>query len=217
MSSAPERSSKGGVQPTAPQGGRRGVWIATAVALIAVIGIVAYAWLHGRSQVPAAAVATGEPTFPPPAKAGQQAPPLDLKAPLDTITTQTLAGKPYLLEIFATWCPHCQRMTVVLRQLRSQIPETRLSMVSVTGSPYGRSSTPDNMMPENQQDVDSFEQDFHTTWPSIYDPDLTVAKSWGLDGFPTIFVVNAKGKIVYSNSGEVPLAELVRAVRKAGA
>ncbi|MBV8460021.1 MAG: hypothetical protein JO009_03955, partial [Candidatus Eremiobacteraeota bacterium] len=49
------------------------------------------------------------------------------------------------------------------------------------------------------------------------DTDLVVAHAFGLNGFPTIFVVNSKGTIVYSSSGEVPLAELLGAVRRAGA
>ena len=70
-----------------------------------------------------------------------------------------LAGTPYLLEIFATWCPHCQRMTKVLRAIRASVPQSRLAMISVTGSPYAANSTPDNLIAENQADVDAFESD----------------------------------------------------------
>ena len=217
MSSRTE-SRRNKTQPApVPDKSKRGALLSAAVAILAVIGIIVYAWWRSHSAVPGAAVATSTPTFPPLAAVGSKAPPLNLKAPLDTITTQTLVGKPYLLEIFATWCPHCQRMTQVLRALRAQFPDSRLAMISVTGSPYARDSTPDNMISENQQDVDEFDRQFQVTWPTIFDPDLAVARTWGLDGFPSIYVVNAKGVVVYSSSGEMPLVVLVKAVRKAGA
>ncbi len=202
-------------QTPVPKNWRGSTLVSAIVAALAVLGIIAYAW-HSHNSVPGAAVATDvQPTFPPLAKVGSQAPLLTLKAPLDTITSASLAGKPYVLEIFATWCPHCQRMTSVLKALQKQFPD--LTILSVTGSPYAKDSTPDNMISESQQDVDAFDSQFNVTWPTIYDKDLTVARSWGLEGFPTIYVVNKKGKIVFARSGEVKQRVLADAVRKAGA
>lgn len=187
------------------------------VAVIAIVGIIAYAVLHANRAVPGSAVATDTPQLPPPMQAGAQAPGFELRSKIGTFSSSELAGTPYLLEIFATWCPHCQRMTKVLRAIRASVPQSRLAMVSVTGSPYAANSTPDNIVAENQADVESFESTFGVTWPSFYDPDLAVARKWGLDGFPTIYIVNAKGTIIYSTSGEVSEAELMNAIKKAGA
>lgn len=187
------------------------------IAVLALIGIIVYALWRSNHVVPGAAVAPqAAASIPPMASVGTKAPPLQLKAPLMTITSQTLAGKPYLLEIFATWCPHCQRMTTVLRDIRRRTSPDQFAMVSVTGSPWASNSTPTNFVPENQQDVDAFDSQFHVTWPSIFDNDLTVAQSWGLNGFPTIYVVNARGTITYADSGEIPEAQLAAAIRKAG-
>jgi len=187
------------------------MYVSIAIVVIAVILAVAFA-----SRVPktasvaptASKIKVGDvaPEFTVSATNGQ----FDLKNAL-------ASGKPVFLEVFATWCPHCQRMTTVLRSVRKKFPESRLAMLSVTGSPYARNATPDNMLPESQQDVDAFERDFHVTWPSMFDPNLDVAKSWGLDGFPTIYIVNSKGIIVYSGSGEMQEKELESALRKAGA
>lgn len=216
MSTRPQRTGGPQVPPPHPASAGRNV-IAAVVAIVAVIGILLYAWFRSHTAVPGAAVATNpEPTFPPMSHVGAKAPAFSLKAPLATITSQSLQGKPYLLEIFATWCPHCQRMTTVLRSLRKRFPPERFGMLSVTGSPYARSSTPENLVTENQQDVTAFERDFNTTWPSMYDPDLSVAKTWGLDGFPTIYIVDGKGTIVYAGSGEMQEPVLAAAIRKAG-
>ncbi len=218
MSPSPKPGGQRGQTETKPPGGRSAAaWVSGAIALIAVGAIIAYAVLHANRAVPGAAVATGSPQLPPQLQAGTKAPSFELPGKIGTFSSAQLAGTPYLLEIFATWCPHCQRMTKVLRAVRAQVPESKLAMVSVTGSPYAANSTPDNLVPENQADVDSFESTFGITWPTFFDPNLVVANAWGLNGFPTIFVVNAKGIIVYASSGEVSAAELLQAIKKAGA
>jgi len=122
-----------------------------------------------------------------------------------------------MLERFATWCPHCQRMTSVLRSLRAKLPESRFAMVSVSASPYSMRATEGNPERSSQADVDQFDQTFNVTWPSAFDPDLSAARTWGLSGFPQIYIVNAKGVIVYAHAGEVPVSTLLAAAKQAGA
>jgi thiol-disulfide isomerase/thioredoxin len=208
-------------QSTRPSGARSGPAPGTIVSLVVgvlvVVAIVVYAWTQ-MHKLPSAAVAPNAvPSVPPPHKAGQQAPTFSVQTMLGPITNDTFAGKPYMLELFATWCPHCQRMTAVLRSLRAKLPESRFGMLSVTGSPYASTSTEGNPIPENQADVDSFDKYFNVTWPSAFDPDLRVAQAWGLNGFPTIYVVNGKGIITFAGSGEMPESQLLAAARKAGA
>jgi len=192
------------------------VW-ASVIGAIIIIAIIIYAVLQGNKTVPGSAVAPNPPQLPPPLGVGSRAPSFAVRSGIGTFSSSSLGGTPYLLEIFATWCPHCQRMTKVLRAVRARVPESKMAMVSVTGSPYAANSTPDNLVPENQDDVDHFDSTYGITWPTLLDTDLVVAHAFGLNGFPTIFVVNSKGTIVYSSSGEVPLAELLGAVRRAGA
>src|SRR5579872_5941015 len=150
MSPSPKTSGQRGQTETKPPGGRSAAaWVSGAIALIAVGAIIAYAVLHANRAVPGAAVATGSPQLPPQLQAGTKAPSFELPGKIGTFSSAQLAGTPYLLEIFATWCPHCQRMTKVLRAVRAQVPESKLAMVSVTGSPYAANSTPDNLVPEN--------------------------------------------------------------------
>jgi thiol-disulfide isomerase/thioredoxin len=190
--------------------------ISAALGVVAVAAIIIYAVLHHNVAVPGAAVATSSP-LPPQLTAGTKAPSFELRSGIGSFSSSELAGKPYLLEIFATWCPHCQRMTKVLRAIRARVPESRLAMLSVTGSPYAANSTPDNLVPENQDDVNKFDSMYGVTWPTFFDPDLTVTKKFGLNGFPTIFIVDKKGAIVYAASGEVSQDTLMSAIHKAGA
>lgn len=199
-----------------PQRGRSTVTLVAGIAAaVAIAAIIWYALLHANRVVPGAAVATDSTQLPPPLPAGSKAPSFDLPSKIGAFSSSQLAGAPYLLEIFATWCPHCQRMTKVLRAVRTQVPQSRLAMLSVTGSPYGQNSTPDNPVPESQADVNNFESAFGVTWPTFFDPDLVVAKTFGLDGFPTIFIVDRHGTIAYQTSGETSEDDLLRAIRRA--
>ncbi|MBV8222033.1 MAG: TlpA family protein disulfide reductase [Candidatus Eremiobacteraeota bacterium] len=185
--------------------------------VLVVVAISVYAWKQMHALPIAATAPNAIPSVPPPRKTGTRAPNFQVQTSLGAINNDTFAGKPYMLELFATWCPHCQRMTQVLRQLRAAIPESRFGMVSITGSPYANGSTQDQPIFESQADVDQFDKYFNVTWPSLYDQNLATAAAWGLDGFPTIYMVNAKGTIVFAASGEMPLSRLLAAAHEAGA
>jgi len=191
--------------------------IAAIVLVIAMIGIVAYAIIQRNAQVSGAAVSPNAlPSIPPPLKVGTKAPGFSLTTKIGVLSQDSFAGHPYLLEIFATWCPHCQRMTSVLRDIRKRFPLDKLGMVSATGSPIGMASTPDNEVPETQADVDAFDEQFNVTWPAAFDQNLTVAKTWGFAGFPGIYIVDAKGTIRYVHSGEIDEKTLIAEIQKAG-
>jgi len=178
--------------------------IATIVAVVVMLGIIAYAVVQRNVLVNGASVAPQSiPSLPPPVKVGAQAPGFFVDTKGGALSAASFAGQPYMLEIFATWCPHCQRMTAVLRDIRAKFPSDRFGMVSVTGSPIGMQSTADKLVPENQADVDAFDAQFRLTWPSAFDQNLTVVKAWGLSGFPQIFIVDKRGVVRYAHSGEV--------------
>jgi thiol-disulfide isomerase/thioredoxin len=185
--------------------------------VLVVIAIAAYAWTQSHKLPSAAVESNALPSVPHPVKVGARAPAFSVQTPLGAISNDTFSGKPYMLELFATWCPHCQRMTAVLRSLRAKIPESRFGMVSVTGSPYAAGSTQGSPIAESQADVDAFDKYYDVTWPTVFDPDIKTAAAWGLDGFPTIFIVDPKGRIVFVRSGEMPLDMLLAAAHKAGA
>ena len=71
---------------------------------------------------------------------------------------------PVLLEVFATWCPHCQRETAVLNDVASKYAG-KLAMVAVSGSPYGV----DGSSPETQNDVNGFSEHFAVRYPVAFD------------------------------------------------
>ncbi|HEY8314473.1 MAG TPA: TlpA family protein disulfide reductase [Candidatus Baltobacteraceae bacterium] len=118
---------------------------------------------------------------------------------------------PVFLEVFATWCPHCQRETTTINELYAAY-KGKVAFVAVSGSDTGI----DGQSPENANDVLTFVQRFHVKYPVAYDGTMTVANLYLQGGFPTIVIIDRSRKITYVNSGEVPTdvlnAQLQRAL-----
>lgn len=208
------RQTRQGQDPSGPSTGRvTGI----VIAVVAVIAIAIYGfWQYQHVSSSAAQSPNTLPSIPPPALVGSQAVPFEIDTPIGPFTSASLAGKPYLLEIFASWCPHCQRETKILRAIRAKVPPSKLSMISVTGSLFGQGSTVGNNVAESQAGVNAFDKQYGVTWPAFYDGNLTVARLWGMIGFPAIYIVDKNGVIRYYGAGDIDEASLMKGLKKAG-
>jgi len=142
-------------------------------------------------------------------KVGQTAPPFAVSTtagPFDLASAKT----PVLLEVFATWCPHCQRETKIIDDLYSKYGK-QISIVGVSGSNVGG----DGNTPASQADVIAFTQKFSVRYPVAYDPELKVAGSYLQSGFPTIVVIKADKTIAYIADGEIAETTLETAIKAA--
>ena len=112
--------------------------------------------------------------------------------------------QPVFLEVFATWCPHCQRETAVINQLYKKYKD-KVAFIAIPGS----DTAMDGASPESLEDVVNFQSRFHVNYPiAVYDPNLTIANLYIKGGFPTIAIIDTKKTISYYNSGEIDLGEL---------
>jgi cytochrome c biogenesis protein CcmG/thiol:disulfide interchange protein DsbE len=117
--------------------------------------------------------------------------------------------KPVFLEVFATWCPHCQRETVVVDKLYKQY-RSRVAFVAVSGS----DTAMDGTSASSQLDVLDWTRRFNVQYPVAYDPLLNVANLYLQGGFPTFALIGKDKKVAYLNSGEISYRDLDAAIRK---
>jgi cytochrome c biogenesis protein CcmG, thiol:disulfide interchange protein DsbE len=176
-----------------------------AVLAVLVIGGILYVRLHPSGQLSNASSAPVNAS----AQIGQKAPEFSIpstQGPFDLTTVD----KPVFLEIFATWCPHCQRETAVLNKLYAAYG-SRVAFIAIPGS----DTAMDGASPESQFDVLNFQMRFNAKYPiGAYDPNLTVAKLYLKGGYPTIAIIDRNKTIAYLNSGEVPYGELAAALNR---
>ncbi len=183
---------------------RRTILYATlGVIAIALIALVGY---YSRPQaIPTASVA---PTYAG-LKAGAVAPEFALSTTAGPFDLATSHDEPVLLEVFATWCPHCQREVVTLNQIFAANKAT-IHLVAVNGS--ANASETDASILESQANVYAFAQRFGVTYPVAYDQDLGVANKYLEGGFPTIVLIGRDGRVQASHSGEASADALQKAV-----
>ena len=173
-----------------------------AVIVIAVLAVAVVGRLNKGGGTPiAAGNVSADPPHAGPLQAGEQVP--DFSAPgLDgtRISWDDYRGAPTVLAVWASWCPHCQKELPVLARVADEYPGVQL--VSVTSS-IGLEPGPS---PEE------YMRDNDLTFPvAVDDSDNTIAAALGIDGYPTIYFVNADGTVAGMMGGEPSEDELRQA------
>jgi cytochrome c biogenesis protein CcmG/thiol:disulfide interchange protein DsbE len=177
-------------------------WIIYVSIALVVVGIIAAVAYSSRTNV--------QPiTFPTPVKlqVGQNAPEFAASTTQGPFDLAKVVGKPVFLEIFATWCPHCQRETRILNSLYDAY-KSQVAFVAVTGNNIGM----DTVTPASQEDMLKFAQRFKVRYPLAYDPDLTVANKYMQTGYPSLIIIGKDHKIAFLSSGESTAEALQKAV-----
>ena len=191
----------------------RGALAIASIAIVVVILAGAYEWnrLHPSRQLQNASQSpiVGK------AVVGQRAPQFAV-ATTAGLFDLSKANKPVFLEVFATWCPHCQRETAVIDRLYRAYG-SRVDFVGVSGS----ATAMDNTSVSSPLDVVNWAQQFNAQYPVAYDPRVqnpedpeSVANLYLQGGFPTYAIIGADKNVAYLNSGEQPYDELSSQIQK---
>jgi peroxiredoxin len=120
------------------------------------------------------------------------------------VTLSELQGKPTLLIFWATWCPPCR---LELSKLQEHIID-----------PYGDRI---NVLPvsrgEERGVVEKYISDMGYTFAIGLDCDQSIYNKYATNYIPRCFVIDAKGKVLYSGVGydDVVAAEVEECIEKA--
>ena len=147
---------------------------------------------------------------------GSVAPPFILRTPAgEPLSLASLRGKTVLLELFATWCPHCAAEAPHLKAMYGKLAHTRYAFVSI------------NADSEDAASVLAYHIWFGLPFPALLDPGADsgtfhnagspgpVSKQYKVKLYPTFYVLDPRGKIAWSATGEQPDALLLAELRQA--
>lgn len=214
-------------RPTQKPGRPRSQVIGAAITALIVLVVVVYAVIrahgaatptHTSSGVPLTN-ATGATSTGNMLSVGTRAPGFLLKdANGKPYSLALQQGHPVVLEFFAVWCPHCQRMAPVMQRVANTYSlkgvRTWMVLASQYGPNYDTSFGQDTTL-ATKADLTWFTNSFHENLPKLVDPNFHTVSQYQLNSYPAIYVINKNGVVSYASSGEVPYSQLSKAVTKA--
>jgi thiol-disulfide isomerase/thioredoxin len=131
---------------------------------------------------------------------GEQSGPVD-PVTLDTIpapgsrdgaVTIPAADQPTFVDFFGTWCPPCIEQMPALGEANERVGD-RVTFVSVTTEAVGRSVT--------EAEVADWWREHEGAWLVAADPTVALFSRLGAGSFPTAVVLDASGRIHWSEAG----------------
>jgi len=118
------------------------------------------------------------------------------------VSPQRFAGKPVVVNLWATWCAPCRREMPILEQAQRDHPDLTVLMLN---------------QGENAQAVRVFLEQQGLRFDNVLlDPSLHAMHVYGSRGLPTTLIFNAKGELVESHMGELSVARLKDALGERG-
>jgi cytochrome c biogenesis protein CcmG, thiol:disulfide interchange protein DsbE len=156
---------------------------AIAAGTAAVAGVVIYGQMHmslltDRRATPIkAADRKAAPAFDRTALSGE---PVDL---------QRFAGKPVVINFFASWCVPCRQEAAGLARLGEDFGP-RVQMLGIA-------------IDDKRPAATRFAREHHWTWPIVFDPSDDIAYRYDLTGKPTTVILDQRGRIAWLHMGKI--------------
>jgi len=120
--------------------------------------------------------------------------------PLNTFQTidgkqfdfQSYRGKPLLIHFWATWCPVCKMETANIERVSKKYQVVTIAVQS-----------------GNDSEIKAFLKEKEASFAVINDREGELSKRFSVEVFPTTFIYNSKGKLVFSEVGYTTTAGLL--------
>lgn len=114
---------------------------------------------------------------------GEEAPHLELiNLDGETVTLKEYKGKLVLLHFWTDWCDACREEFPKMQAYYQEIAGDDFELLAVN---VGQDPTA----------VDRFRKDFQVTFPMCLDEEATAARIYGVEQFPTNYLINPEGII----------------------
>jgi cytochrome c biogenesis protein CcmG/thiol:disulfide interchange protein DsbE len=202
----PSTPSSAPPEPPRPSRRARLVLGGVALAIIAVVAVVTILAVRDGDDTPTTADATAPAPAAGAVRIGDAAPDFQLPA-LEgdgTVRLSDFRGTPVVLNLWASYCHPCRAEFPLLRDA-DRAADGDYVVVGVDSQ-------------DIRGDAVDFARDERATWVNAFDPDGTVARSYGVRGLPYTFFIDADGTVqglvlseLTADALDAQLAKLTRA------
>ncbi len=118
-----------------------------------------------------------------------------------TVDLSSFAGRPVIVNFWASWCIPCQQEFPLYRQALGQYAAQGLEVLGIIFN-----DTPDRAR--------AFMSREGATWPALIDPDGAVARAYRVAAIPTSYFVDRHGVIRAASYGPPPADALASYLRQ---
>jgi thiol-disulfide isomerase/thioredoxin len=101
-----------------------------------------------------------------------------------TVALEEFAGKPLILHFWATWCSTCRLEAPAIESLSNDYQVVTVAVESGDNS-----------------DISAFMEERGYTFPVLSDPDGSIRRLFKVKAFPTTFILDKNGEIVFTDVG----------------
>jgi thiol-disulfide isomerase/thioredoxin len=105
-----------------------------------------------------------------------------------TVSLAGLKGKVVVLDFWATWCGPCRMTVPLVQKFHTQYAKKGVVVLGVN-------------LRENAEAVKGFVAEQKLTYRQLMDTDGRVANAYGVEGIPTLVVIDKKGNIALTHVG----------------
>ncbi|RMH20826.1 MAG: TlpA family protein disulfide reductase, partial [Gammaproteobacteria bacterium] len=109
-----------------------------------------------------------------------------------TLQLSDFRGRLVLLTFWATWCAPCREEMPDMQALWQRYKEQGFSLLAV------------NIEMDNQKQVKKFVNRYALTFPILLDPKATVRKRYEIEGLPTSYLIDRRGRFLGKIVGNQP-------------
>ncbi|MGL4344012.1 MAG: cytochrome c biogenesis protein CcdA [Cellulosilyticaceae bacterium] len=106
-----------------------------------------------------------------------------------TRTLSDYKGKTVFLNFWATWCPPCRQEMPHIEQLYKEYGENQEDVI-ILGVAF-----PESGRETNIDGIAKFLEEHEYTFPTVFDETELMAYNYGINAFPTTFIINTEGNL----------------------
>ena len=124
----------------------------------------------------------------------------DLRGGPGRVSLASLAGRPAVVNFFASWCEPCRRELPALAEAHRRYGD-RVAFVGIDHA-------------DSRTNAIEMLDEFGITYPAGYDPQGVTAPAYGLRGLPDTVFLTADGRVLEIHRGELDRGEIEERIER---